>query len=66
MNEVEVYYLSGKTYQKRKHQHYEEEFDAMDIFDKTVKKFQGQRTEALVVFRILERGLWRTVKTART
>lgn len=66
MNEVEVYYLKRKSYESRKHQQYEEEFDAMEVFDKTVKKFQKQRTEALIVFRIFERGLWRIFKSERT
>lgn len=63
MNEVDVCYMKRKVCQGRKFKRYSDDKEAMDVFDKTVKKFRNERTEALIVFRVLERGFWKTIKS---
>lgn len=66
MNEVEVCYLKRNQYVSRKQKYYETIEEALEIFNKTIKKFKNTRTEALITIRILERGLWRTYKADKT
>lgn len=66
MIEVEVCYLHRAQYVSRKKKNYDSIEEAMEIFTSTVKKFLNCKTEALLIVRIFERGLWRTYKTERT
>lgn len=66
MNEVEVCYLNEKgVFQSRKTQLYDIYDKAVDVFVRTVKKFQASKTNAIVTLRKRQGNQWTFIKAER-